>query len=441
MSTFDTVTSVDLDNDAARIDYSRVITFLGGLPMESSELYAGELGYIAGDDNALFPGPTDAAMLSSRWASGRKQMALLHPHILVLDVLAGDRTAAVGDEMLEGCDAVLEISDDVSPIFACVADSGELSRLETMVNDFLRRDVELVVEFGDWGGDSVQFPAEATINLEGEAIHDETRTVEVDPAFDSDLFDLPDGGMFDADLAVWGEVSHQFFQGFASLGIAIDFQQLFVLPTEIAPGVFHLTGGSHHSLAVEQDNGIVIVEAPLNPERADAILAWAEATFPNKPVTHVISTHHHEDHSAGLRSFVAAGVEVVLHEEAEMFFDEIFDAPSTVSPDTLAGAPMDPVITSVPAGALVLDDTNRPITITHLANSHCTDMLLIHVDAGGGIAFESDLYNPGNGGAALSPVLAQQLLAAIQAGDTVAVIAGGHGGVAPLSELENFVNP
>ena len=146
--TFDAVTAVDFTNDAARVDYDRVISFLGGLPLSYSELYNADRGYIEGDDAVLVPGPTDAAMLSSRWASGRKQMALLHPHILLREVIAGTRPAMVSNTVIEGCGAVIEVEDTVSPINLCVGANGELLSLHTMVNDFLLRDVDVTVVAG-----------------------------------------------------------------------------------------------------------------------------------------------------------------------------------------------------------------------------------------------------------------------------------------------------
>jgi len=58
-----------------------------------------------------------------------------------------------------------------------------------------------------------------------------------------------------AELAARGEAHHQFLQNFAALDFPRDGLQTEVVATELAPGVFHLTGGSHHSLAVEQADG------------------------------------------------------------------------------------------------------------------------------------------------------------------------------------------
>src|SRR5439155_1503288 len=83
-------------------------------------------------------------------------------------------------------------------------------------------------------------------------------------------------------------------------------------PTQLAPGVFFLGGGTHNSLAIEQTNGIVIVEPPLYDERSDAVIAWASAQFPGKPITHLVITHFHDDHSGGLRAYVALGATIAV---------------------------------------------------------------------------------------------------------------------------------
>ncbi len=452
VSTFDAVTSVDLDNDNMRIDYSRVISYIGGVPLMYSEIYAGNLGAVAGLDSVF--GGGDTGMLSSRWASGRKQQRLLNPHFLLRDVRANASLATEAGEVTNGgiTHRVVDIQDPVAPIRLWVDPiDGSLDRATTMVNDMLLRDVEVTVRYTNWTETSgVKFPNTVTIELGSDTIHSETRSaVEVSPTFEATTFDFPAGvnPASDADLATAGDNSHQFFQSFAALGIPLDlFPQSTVMATELAPGVFHLTGGTHHSLAVEQDAGIVIVEAPLSPERADAIISWAGTQFPGKSVTHVVATHHHQDHSAGLRSFVAAGATIVVHEASQMFYnDHVFAAASTIVPDSLSQSPTTPSFQAVTAGGnFVLNDATNPVNVYPLTNSHAGDMLLIHVPTSGdSFAFQSDLYNPGGGGSSFSPSYAQQLLDGINlidGGLTVTQLVGGHGGVAPLSELIVFVS-
>jgi len=73
---------------------------------------------------------------------------------------------------------------------------------------------------------------------------------------------------------------------------------------KLADGVFYLTGGSHHSVAVEFSNFVTVVEAPLNEARSLAVIAEVKRLFPNKRIKYLVNTHHHFDHSGGLRTYV-----------------------------------------------------------------------------------------------------------------------------------------
>ena len=67
----------------------------------------------------------------------------------------------------------------------------------------------------------------------------------------------------------------------------------------IAPGVYYIKGGSHHSVAIDQQDHIVVVEGPLNEARSLAVDAKVKETIPNKPIRYLINSHHHFDHSGG----------------------------------------------------------------------------------------------------------------------------------------------
>jgi glyoxylase-like metal-dependent hydrolase (beta-lactamase superfamily II) len=83
---------------------------------------------------------------------------------------------------------------------------------------------------------------------------------------------------------------------------------------KLGDGVYvvnNLGGGVYNVMAVEFADRVVVVEAPLGSQVADQAIAEIKKAIPNKPITHVAVTHHHSDHSGGLRSFVAEGAAVV----------------------------------------------------------------------------------------------------------------------------------
>lgn len=453
-SAFTATVSVDLTVSGLRVDYVRSLQFFGGPSFTDgpqvaySEVYNGQLGHIVGLDSVL--GTGNVAMLTSRLVSGRKQHELRNPIDLIMRVVENSTLAGeAGEETFAGKSyKILEIADDIAPVRLWIDPAdGRIDRVTTLVNDFLRRDVELTVTYADWQAYAgIKFPKAVTMSINGVPVYNETRSeVQVNPTFDAQFFELPpeNNATFDTELSDFGEHSHQWLQAFVSAGLSMDAPQLDVVSLELAPGVFMLTGASHHSMAVEQDNGVVIVEAPLNPARGEAIIEWASETFPGKAITHVIVSHHHEDHTGGLRAFVAVGATVVMHTSAHEFFrDVVFKAPSTLVPDSLAQTPTDPVFELVPAdGSVILADSTRPVEVYTVATSHSADSVMIYIpSADGRFLFQSDLYLPGNGGFSLNPEWSQELLTELQGRSMlVDTLVGGHGGAEPLDELENFV--
>ena len=86
--------------------------------------------------------------------------------------------------------------------------------------------------------------------------------------------------------------------------------------TEIAPGVYSamatggLNLGSNSAVIVNQDD-VIVVDSHISPEAGRALLRELK-TLTSKPVTMLINTHFHYDHTNGNQSF--PGIAIVGHE-------------------------------------------------------------------------------------------------------------------------------
>ena len=253
--------------------------------------------------------------------------------------------------------------------------------------------------YTDWDSvTDVLFPATVELLVDTDVVHSETRTSVVeDLELAADFFDFPAGAapVLDQIAADRGARNHQWHRGFASVGLAQDGLQTFVDAVEVQPGVHWLSGGCHHSVVVEQDNGVVVFDAPLYEARCVAMLDWIDASLGAPTTTHVVLSHHHHDHAACARTFVARGATLVVGEDSASHWDGILAAPSTVEPDELAISPVAaPVMLTVPEGGmLLLEDGTRPVRVYDLER-HAGDMVMPFVPAAGTI-FVVDLFGPG----------------------------------------------
>jgi glyoxylase-like metal-dependent hydrolase (beta-lactamase superfamily II) len=143
-----------------------------------------------------------------------------------------------------------------------------------------------------------------------------------------------------------------------------------VTPEKLADGIWYLTGGSHHSVAVEFADHLAVIEAPQNEERSTAVIAEVKKLVPAKPIRYLVNTHHHFDHSGGLRTYVAEGATIVTHKINQPFYQKTFKAPHTLNPDRLSREKKKAKILATGAKH-VLSDSTRTVEIHHIqANPH-----------------------------------------------------------------------
>jgi hypothetical protein len=134
-----------------------------------------------------------------------------------------------------------------------------------------------------------------------------------------------------------------------------------VTPEKIAAGVWLLHGG-HSSVLIEFRDFVTVVDAPLNEDRSIAVIAAVKKLVPDKPIRYVINTHHHFDHSGGLRTYVAEGATVITHEGNRAFYEWAWKQPRTMEPDRLARNPREATFITF-RDKYVLTDGSRSVEV------------------------------------------------------------------------------
>jgi len=208
-----------------------------------------------------------------------------------------------------------------------------------------------------------------------------------------------------------------------------------VTAEQLGAGVWLLAGQSHHSVLFEFSDHLKLLEAP-NETRTLAVIAKARELVPGKPLTHVINTHHHFDHSGGLRTAVSAGLTVITQAANESFYRRMAEQPSTLVPDTLSRAPRAIEIEVVDEKAIYSDES-MTVELYHVAGSEHSSSILMTYLPEQRLLIEADLYNPGR---TTPQLFAPNLLDNIQKyGLDVDRVAPIHGGVIDFGELESAV--
>jgi glyoxylase-like metal-dependent hydrolase (beta-lactamase superfamily II) len=436
---YETKRTIAISGDQLRLETERSINFIGvSTDNTYVQIINGNAGFIQGDEALFTPAtpPSDTPLTSARIGAVKKQQMLLNPHLLLAMVARGDATAtSAGVDLVNGqLQQVIEVGGVRLYIDAS---SGFVTKAAVLEDVSPYKDAMVEAVYDGWmpgNGTGVMFPMLVAMTVAGERVLAESRTVTTALAqLDETLFTLPgQPAAFSQTEAQRGMNGSAGLNQPQALGIPFrDNLQNTVTPVELAPGVWHITGASHNSMVVEQANGYVLVEAPLDPLRTQAIANWAATQMPGKPLSYVIATHHHEDHSSGVRQAVGRGARLIAHKTGADFWQRVLAAPATVVKDSLSDSPPRTTVTFVGDGdSMLLPDATNPVTAYSVGNCHAADMLVIGV---GNMMFASDIVSPGNG-QPICPIT--ETVSAIQAyGFSPTMVVGGHGATALVADL------
>jgi len=363
----------------------------------------GEVGYnVAPNGNA-----TRVADAAAR----DRQVELYHHPVAAVHAALQEGATLSNARSIEGRSLVdVLAADGVSFTLEVTEATGLPAAVTSATYNTNLGDVEVRTEFSDYTEvEGLLVPGGLTATVDGFMTADLT----VSTAVNADVAEL---------AAPEAAASAERITGPAPANVAVE---------ELAPGIWLLAGQSHHSVLVEFDDHLTLIEAPQNEIRTLAVIAQARELRPDKPLTEVVTTHHHFDHSGGVRAAMSEGLTVITHDLNVPFFEGVATRPHTIQPDALAQRAAAATVQRV-SDELIMTDAANTMALYPVEGSPHADTFLIAYFPEHRILVEADLFTPGS---AVFPYAANLLENIERLGLDVDRIVPLHGAEAPYADF------
>lgn len=219
-----------------------------------------------------------------------------------------------------------------------------------------------------------------------------------------------------------------------------DLSKVEIKTTEITDGVYMLAGAGGNIGVSVGDDGVFVIDDQFAPLSEKIMTAIGELS--DKPVSYVINTHWHGDHTGGNENFGKSGAVIVAHENVRKRmstkqFMKAFGREVPASPDAAL-----PVVTFSENTTFYFNDIQ--IQVMHIPTAHTDgDSIVFFTEAN--VLHMGDTFFNGffpfidqSSGGSLDGVIGatEKALALIDADTT---IIPGHGPLSKKADLETYL--
>jgi hypothetical protein len=235
-----------------------------------------------------------------------------------------------------------------------------------------------------------------------------------------------------ADLKLDSEVAQQ---GLQSKGWESPFKGQ--KGTTLAPGIT-LFPGSWNATLVKQDDGVVLLEAPLSGTYIGGVIDKAREQNPEQSVKAVLSTSDSWPHVGGVRQVVALGLPVYILDLNKPLLERLLAAPHHLNPDLLARSPRSPSWRTVSQKTQVGSGANR-MELYPLRGPSTERQYMVYFPEHH-LLYASDTLAINDDGSLYDPELMREVMEAVKReGLDVSTVFAMHQGPVPWAQVAALV--